>query len=83
MGVQESGPPAREREPLTNEVLAERAVDVFNASEEGKKVGGLRRTLGDPKVGVARPAPRDDTAVVTVAWELSWYQWEGPCVRAG
>jgi hypothetical protein len=57
------------------EALMRRAVERFNSSEERRKVSGLMRSLGEPQVGV-RPDPRRQLAVVTVAWELSWYQWE-------
>jgi hypothetical protein len=52
-----------------------RAVERFNSSEERRKVAGLIRSLGEPQAGV-RPEPRRQLALVTVAWELSWYQWE-------
>jgi hypothetical protein len=52
-----------------------RAVERFNSSEERRKVAGLMRSLGEPQAGV-RPDPRRQLALVTVAWELSWYQWE-------
>ena len=52
-----------------------RAVERFNSSEERRKVAGLIRSLGEPQAGV-RPDPRRQLALVTVAWELSWYQWE-------
>jgi hypothetical protein len=54
-----------------------RAVERFNSSEERRKVAGLIRSLGEPQAGV-RPDPRRQLATVTVAWELSWYQWEIP-----
>ena len=57
------------------EALMRQAVDRFNASEERRKVAGLIRSLGGPQAGV-RPDQRRQLAVVTVAWELSWYQWE-------
>jgi hypothetical protein len=59
-------PEPRETEPPT-------ALDVFNASQEVRKVAGLRRSLGEPRVSV-----RDGSAgnrIITVAWDLSWYQW--------
>jgi len=60
------------------EALMRRAVERFNSSEERRKVAGLIRSLGEPHAGV-RPDPRRQLAIVTVAWELSWYQWEvGP-----
>jgi hypothetical protein len=57
------------------EALMRRAVERFNSSEERRKVAGLIRSLGEPQAGV-RPDPRRQLAIVTVAWELSWYQWE-------
>jgi outer membrane biosynthesis protein TonB len=57
------------------EALMRRAVERFNSSEERRKVAGLIRSLGEPQAGV-RPDPRRQLAVVTVGWELSWYQWE-------
>ena len=57
------------------EALMRRAVERFNSSEERRKVAGLMRSLGEPQAGV-RPEPRRQLALVTVAWELSWYQWE-------
>ena len=69
-------PPAAEREPMPvirdDRSLGERALDAFNASEERRKIAGLRRSLGEPSVAVEEG---EDTATVTVAWELSWYRW--------
>jgi hypothetical protein len=52
-----------------------RAVERFNSSEERRKVAGLIRSLGEPHAAVL-PDPSSQMALVTVAWELSWYQWE-------
>ena len=38
-------------------------------------VAGLTRTLGDPKVSIGAAAGSSSEVRVTVAWELSWYQW--------
>lgn len=53
----------------------ERAVTRFNASEAGQIVTGLTRTLGVPRASVGAAAGTGDEVRVTVAWELSWYQW--------
>ena len=53
----------------------ERAVARFNASEAGHVVTGLTRTLGTPWASVGAAAGLHDEVRVTVAWELSWYQW--------
>lgn len=53
----------------------ERAAIRFNASEAGRTVAGLARTLGDPLVSVGAAAGTPSEVRITVAWELSWYQW--------
>jgi hypothetical protein len=53
----------------------EEAVDCFNASEPSRTVGGLMRTLGSPSVSVGAAAGSRSAVRITVAWELSWYQW--------
>jgi len=53
----------------------ERAVMRFNASPAGREVAGLVRTLGTPLVSVGAAAGAREQARITVAWELSWYQW--------
>jgi hypothetical protein len=49
-------------------------LEVFNASSEVRKVAGLRRSLGDPRVCV-RANDDGGGEVVIVAWDLSWYRW--------
>ena len=62
------GPHRREHEPAP-----ERSpIDVFNSSHEARKVAGLRRSLGEPRVSVRDGA---EGCLITVAWDLSWYQW--------
>jgi hypothetical protein len=53
----------------------ERAVARFNSGEAGRTVVGLTRTLGKPSASVGAAAGRPNEVRVTVAWELSWYQW--------
>jgi len=53
----------------------ERAVARFNSSEAGRTVVGLVRTLGGPYVSIGAAAGAPDEVRITVAWELSWYQW--------
>jgi len=38
-------------------------------------VAGLTRTLGVPRASVGASAGSPEVVRVTVAWELSWYQW--------
>jgi hypothetical protein len=53
----------------------ERAVARFNASEAGRTVAGLTRTLGKPLVSIGAAAGSPSEVRITVAWELGWYQW--------
>ena len=52
-----------------------RAVARFNSSEAGRAVAGLTRTLGVPRASVGASAGAPGEVRITVAWELSWYQW--------
>jgi hypothetical protein len=38
-------------------------------------VAGLTRTLGEPRVSIGAAAGSSSEVRVTVAWDLSWYQW--------
>jgi hypothetical protein len=69
--------PQRREEIYDGEELTpfERAAARFNASDAGHAVRGLVRTLGDPRVSVGALAGAADEARITIAWELTWYQW--------
>jgi hypothetical protein len=54
----------------------QRAVDVFNASDHTRTVGGVARSLGAPAVCVRSPEDRPSVVRITVMWELSWYRYE-------
>jgi hypothetical protein len=53
----------------------EYALERFNASEAAHLVAGLMRTLGEPSVSVGAAAGSPSEVRITVAWDLSWYQW--------
>jgi hypothetical protein len=53
----------------------ERAALRFNASDAARTVAGLTRTLGQPWVSIGSLAGSPSEVRVTVAWELTWYQW--------
>jgi hypothetical protein len=76
----EAEPPRRPRHvravPTNAELKVERALEVFNASEHTRTVGGIARSLGAPAVS-ARPLPdRPSVVQIAVMWELSWYRFE-------
>jgi hypothetical protein len=67
--------PRRLQPDLSPASRFERAISRFNSSEAGRTVAGLTRTLGAPSVSVGGSAGAEDEVRVTVAWELTWYQW--------
>jgi hypothetical protein len=53
-----------------------RALEVFNAGEQPRRVAGVARSLGAPAV-TARPLEESgSTVAIVVAWELCWYRYE-------
>jgi hypothetical protein len=62
--------------PTNAELKMQRALELFNASEHPRTVGGVARSLGQPIVAV-RPSLTEGSVVgIIVAWELSWYRFE-------
>jgi hypothetical protein len=51
------------------------AAELFNASSFSRTVGGIAKSLGLPKVSIVPLSGVNTEVVVTVAWELSWYQY--------
>ena len=67
--------PSREATSLP-ETRARRSppsIELFNESVHPRTVSGITRTLGEPRVSIVLRSPRE--VVVTVAWDLSWYQF--------
>jgi hypothetical protein len=68
--------PRRRSVPQNPEHRIRRAFDRFNASSHPRTVSGLIRSLGGPWVTAVTDDETPDIVRITVAWELSWYQWE-------
>jgi len=51
------------------------AADIFNASQFRRTVGGIAKSLGVPSVSVVALSGVTADVVVTIAWEISWYQY--------
>ena len=51
------------------------AADHFNASQYRRTVGGIGKSLGTPRVSVVVLSGVNSEVVVTVAWDISWYQY--------
>ena len=51
------------------------AADLFNASQYRRTVSGIAKSLGTPTVSVKVLSGVNAEVVVTVAWDISWYQY--------
>jgi predicted RNA-binding Zn-ribbon protein involved in translation (DUF1610 family) len=51
------------------------AADLFNASQYRRTVSGIAKSLGPPQASVVALSGVNAEVVVTVAWDISWYQY--------
>jgi hypothetical protein len=58
-----------------NELATVEAADAFNASPFRRTIGGLARSLGEPHASIVTLSGVNPEMVITIAWELSWYQY--------
>jgi predicted RNA-binding Zn-ribbon protein involved in translation (DUF1610 family) len=78
-------PKTAAEEPVASEPILRRlsepelaiveAADIFNSSQFRRTVGGIAKSLGTPNVSVIPLSGVTSDVVVTVAWEISWYQY--------
>jgi hypothetical protein len=68
--------PLVEVAPTTGELKVVRALEVFNTSEQPRRVAGVARSLGVPVVRAAPVADSGSVVAIVVAWELCWYRYE-------
>jgi hypothetical protein len=61
--------------PTNAQLKLERAVELFNESEHPRTVAGIARTLGSPRVSASASSASAAEVIVTVAWDISWYQF--------
>jgi hypothetical protein len=51
------------------------AADHFNASQFRRTVGGIAKSLGTPRVSITPLSGVNQEILITIAWEISWYQY--------
>jgi hypothetical protein len=51
------------------------AADLFNSSDYRRTVGGVAKSLGEPRASIVPLRGVNNELVVTVAWDISWYQY--------
>ena len=79
------GPPRATEVPVAAEPILRRlsdleldlveAADLFNASPYRRTVAGIAKSLGEPKVSIVPLSGVSGEMIVSVAWEISWYQY--------
>jgi hypothetical protein len=85
LGTLLGAPKAAAEEPVAAEPILRRlsepelamveAADLFNASQYRRTVGGIAKSLGAPRISVIPLSGVNPDVVVTVAWDISWYQY--------
>ena len=76
-------PPAEE--PVVSEPILRRlsepelavveAADLFNSSPFRRTVGGIAKSLGEPRASILPLSGVNRELVITIAWDISWYQY--------
>ena len=75
--------PAEERvvsEPILRrlsepELAIVEAADLFNASAYRRTVSGIAKSLGEPNASIVPLSGVNTEVVITVVWDISWYQY--------
>ena len=58
-----------------SEVAILEVADLFNASTYRRTVGGIAKSLGEARASIVALSGDAGEMAVTVAWDLSWYQY--------
>jgi hypothetical protein len=51
------------------------AADVFNASDYRRTIGGVAKSLGEPRASIRQLSGVNQEIVITIAWDITWYQY--------
>jgi hypothetical protein len=63
------------RQLSTREQAMLEGAEVFNASPFKRTVAGIAKSLGEPRVSFLPLSGTNPEVVITVAWDISWYQY--------
>jgi len=58
-----------------SELAIVEAADVFNGSQYRRTVEGIAKSLGEPQVSIVPLSGVNPEVVITVCWDISWYQY--------
>jgi hypothetical protein len=57
------------------ELAVVEAADLFNQTDFRRTVAGIAKSLGEPKTSIRLLSGVSGEVVITIAWEISWYQY--------
>jgi predicted RNA-binding Zn-ribbon protein involved in translation (DUF1610 family) len=57
------------------ELAVVEAADLFNGSQHRRTIGGIAKSLGEPRASILPLSGVNRELVITIAWEISWYQY--------
>ena len=51
------------------------AADLYNASDYRRTIGGVSKSLGEPRASILPLAGVNQELLITIAWDITWYQY--------
>ena len=57
------------------ELAVVEAADLFNQTDYRRTVAGIAKSLGEPKTSIRPLSGVSGEVVITIAWDISWYQY--------
>ena len=80
LGARDEEPEPVASEPILRrlsdeEIALVEAAELFNQSQYRRTVAGVARSLGSPKVSIVPLSGVNAETVITIAWEITWYQY--------
>jgi hypothetical protein len=51
------------------------AADLFHGSQFRRTIGGVAKSLGEPRASIVTFSGVNPELVITIAWDISWYQY--------
>ena len=80
LGARDEEPEPVVTEPILRrlsdeEVALVEAAELFNQSPYRRTIAGVSRSLGSPRVSIVPLSGVNAETVITIAWEITWYQY--------
>jgi hypothetical protein len=58
-----------------SELAMVEAADLYNASDYRRTIGGVAKSLGEPRASILPLSGVNNEIVITIAWDITWYQY--------